>query len=53
MSATVWATDTPTALKVYGQALVELARSRPEVVCIGADLPGPTETDLFRDQLPG
>jgi transketolase len=53
VSATVWATDTPTELKAYGKALVELARSRPEVVCIGADLTGPTETDLFRDELPG
>jgi transketolase len=51
VSATVWATDTPTELKAYGRALVELARSRPEVVCIGADLTGPTETDLFRDEL--
>jgi len=53
VSATVWATDTPTELKAYGKALVELARARPEVVCIGADLTGPTETDLFRDELPG
>jgi len=52
MSATVWATNTPTALKAYGTALVDLARERPEVVCIGADLTGPTETDLFRDSLP-
>ncbi len=52
MSPTVWPTDTPTALKAYGSALVELARERPEVVCIGADLTGPTETDLFRDTLP-
>jgi transketolase len=52
VSGTVWATDTPTELKAYGQALVELARARPEVVCIGADLTGPTETDLFRDELP-
>ena len=52
MSGTVWATDTPTELKAYGKALVELARARPEVVCIGADLTGPTETDLFRDELP-
>lgn len=52
MSATVWATDTPTELKAYGRALVELARSRPEVVCVGADLTGPTETDLFRDAIP-
>jgi transketolase len=52
VSGTVWATDTPTELKAYGKALVELARARPEVVCIGADLTGPTETDLFRDELP-
>jgi transketolase len=52
MSATVWATDTPTELKAYGNALVQLAAARPEVVCIGADLTGPTETDLFRDAIP-
>ncbi len=52
MSPTVWATNTPTALKAYGGALVELARERPEIVCIGADLTGPTETDLFRDTIP-
>ena len=52
MSVTVWATDTPTALKAYGRALVELATERREIVCIGADLTGPTETDLFRDTLP-
>lgn len=51
MSSTVWATDTPTELKAYGRALVELAAARPEVVCIGADLTGPTETDLFRDTI--
>lgn len=50
--ATVWATNTPTELKAYGAALVELAREREEIVCIGADLTGPTETDLFRDTLP-
>jgi transketolase len=52
VSATVWATDTPTELKAYGRALVELASGRPEVVCVGADLTGPTETDLFRDAFP-
>jgi transketolase len=52
VTPTVWATDTPTALKVYGATLVELAEKRPEVVCIGADLTGPTETDLFRDRIP-
>lgn len=40
-----------TALKPFGQALVELARERPDVVCLGADLTRQTETDLFRDQL--
>jgi transketolase len=41
-----------TVLKPYGQALVELARSRPEIVCLGADLTRQTETDLFRDTFP-
>jgi transketolase C-terminal domain/subunit len=39
----------PTVLKPYGQALVELARERPEIVCLGADLTRQTETDIFRD----
>jgi transketolase len=39
----------PTVLKPYGAALVELARERPEVICLGADLTRQTETDLFRD----
>ena len=38
-------------LKPYGKALVELARLRPDVLCLGADLTRQTETDLFRDQL--
>lgn len=40
-----------TVLKPYGAALVELARRRPEVICLGADLTKQTETDLFRDEL--
>jgi transketolase len=40
-----------TVLKPYGAALVELARRRPEIVCLGADLTRQTETDLFRDQI--
>jgi len=40
------------ALKPYGQALLELARHRPEIVCLGADLTRQTETDIFRDALP-
>jgi transketolase len=38
-------------LKPYGAALLALARRRPEVVCLGADLTRQTETDLFRDEL--
>lgn len=41
------------AYKAYGQALLELARERPEIVCLGADLTRQTETDIFRDALPG
>ncbi len=41
-----------TVLKPYGTALVELARKRPEIICLGADLTRQTETDLFRDQIP-
>jgi transketolase len=41
-----------TVLKPFGQALVEIARERPEVVCLGADLTRQTETDLFRDLIP-
>ena len=36
----------------FGQALVELAHERPELVCLGADLTRQTETDLFRDAIP-
>ena len=42
-----------TVLKPFGQALVDLARERPDVICLGADLTRQTETDLFRDLLPG
>lgn len=41
-----------TVLKPYGTALVELARRRPDVLCLGADLTRQTETDLFRDTIP-
>jgi len=40
-----------TVLKPYGAAFVELARRRPEIICLGADLTRQTETDLFRDNL--
>ena len=39
-------------LKPYGTALLDLARRRPEIVCLGADLTRQTETDLFRDEIP-
>ena len=42
----------PIVLKPYGAALVELARQRREIICLGADLTKQTETDLFRDELP-
>jgi len=42
-----------TVLKPYGQALLALARRRPEILCLGADLTRQTETDSFRDELGG
>jgi transketolase len=41
-----------TVLKPYGEALLALARHRPEVLCLGADLTRQTETDIFRDAIP-
>jgi transketolase len=41
-----------TILKPYGDALLALARWRPEIVCLGADLTRQTETDIFRDTIP-
>lgn len=38
--------------RLYGEALLELARARPEIVCLSADLTSSTEIDLFRDALP-
>src|SRR5215212_3507518 len=51
-SAAVWRDGTPTESKAYGRALLALAKDDPRIVCLGADLTGPTETDLFRDQIP-
>lgn len=51
-SAAVWRDGTPTDSKSYGRALLALAKEDQRVVCLGADLTGPTETDLFRDALP-
>jgi transketolase len=39
-------------LKPYGEALLALARQRPDVLCLGADLTRQTETDIFRDAMP-
>jgi len=39
-------------LKPYGQALLELARKREEVVCLTGDLTRQTEIDLFQEELP-
>jgi transketolase C-terminal domain/subunit len=41
-----------TALKPYGRALVELARVRPEVVCLSGDLTRQCEVDLFQAEFP-
>jgi transketolase len=41
-----------TVLKPYGTALLELARRRPDVIVLSADLTRQTEIDLVRDELP-
>ena len=41
-----------TRLKPYGNALVELARSREEILCLSGDLTRQCEVDLFRDAFP-
>jgi transketolase C-terminal domain/subunit len=41
-----------TVLKPYGHALVELARERPEIVCLSGDLTRQCEIDLFQEALP-
>jgi transketolase len=38
--------------KLYGEALLAAARRDPRIVCLCADLPGPTETDLFKTEFP-
>ncbi len=42
----------PTVLKPYGQALVDLARERKEIVCLTGDLTRQCEIDLFQDMFP-
>jgi transketolase len=41
-----------TALKPYGRALVDLARQRPEIVCLTGDLTRQCEIDLFQAEFP-
>ena len=38
--------------RLYGDALLAAARRDPRIVCLSADLRGPTETDLFAQELP-
>lgn len=42
----------PTVLKPYGQALVELAREREDVLCLTGDLTRQCEIDIFQDAIP-
>jgi transketolase len=42
----------PTVLKPYGQALVELAGVRDDIVCLSGDLTRQCEVDLFADAIP-
>jgi transketolase len=42
----------PTVLKPYGRALVDLARQRPEILCLTGDLTRQTEVDLFQQEIP-
>jgi transketolase len=39
-------------LKPYGHALLELAKSREDIVCLSGDLTYQCEVDLFRDSIP-
>jgi transketolase C-terminal domain/subunit len=41
-----------TVVKPYGHALVELARQRPEIVCLSGDLTRQCEIDLFQEAFP-
>jgi transketolase len=41
-----------TVLKPYGRALAELARQRPEIVCLTGDLTRQCEIDLFQAEFP-
>ncbi|MGE5137690.1 MAG: transketolase family protein [Gemmatimonadota bacterium] len=41
-----------TVLKPYGRALADLARQRPEIVCLTGDLTRQCEIDLFQEEFP-
>jgi transketolase len=41
-----------TVLKPYGRALADLARHRPEIVCLSGDLTRQCEIDLFQAEFP-
>ncbi len=41
-----------TRLKPYGRALLALARSREEILCLSGDLTRQCEIDLFQDEIP-
>jgi transketolase len=41
-----------TVVKPYGHALVNLARQRPEIVCLSGDLTRQCEVDLFQAEIP-
>lgn len=42
----------PTVMKPYGQALVDLAAKRDDVVCLSGDLSRQCEVDLFQEAFP-
>jgi transketolase len=42
----------PAVLKPYGQALVELAKERDDIVCLTGDLTRQCEIDLFQEAFP-
>src|SRR5580693_4959435 len=44
--------DEVLSARSYGQALLAAAKANDRIVCLGADLSQPTETYLFRDELP-
>jgi len=50
---TVFSPPYRTVLKPYGRALIDLARSRPEVLCLSGDLTRQCEVDLFQAEFPG